>query len=121
MKLIQVPHFHDERGHLAVIDQVLPFAIQRVFTLYDVKTERGGHGHFVQTLAIYPVGGELKIEICTEHTSQVITLNKTHEILIIEPNEWHRLFDFTPGTSAVVLCSDSFDKKDYFYEKPYRV
>lgn len=121
MKLIQVPHFDDDRGNLAVIDQALPFSIQRVFTLYDVKTERGGHGHFEQSLAIYPVGGELKVEICTTASTHVITLNKTHEILLIEPNEWHRLYDFTPGTSVIVLCSSSFDKKDYFYEKPHRI
>lgn len=48
-QLIELPRIHDRRGDLTFIEggRHIPFAIERVYYLYDVPggAERGGHAH----------------------------------------------------------------------------
>lgn len=119
MKWIEIPKHSDERGSLGVIDGQLPFPIKRVFYMYDVKSMRGGHGHHKTHLALLAVVGSCVIEIVAKNDGhKKIKLEGPHQVLVLEPGEWHLLKDFEEGTIVMVFASTKYDPKDYFYERP---
>ena len=60
--LIDLETHTDIRGNLTVIENVLPFNIERVFYIYGVdKSERGGHRHHKTVQAAICIQGECKI------------------------------------------------------------
>ena len=47
-QIINIPKIEDYRGNIGVIEKdVLPFAVKRVYYLYDIPSSatRGGHTH----------------------------------------------------------------------------
>ena len=119
MKWIEIPQHKDERGSLGVIDGQLPFSIKRVFYMYDVKSMRGGHGHFKTQMALLPVSGGCMVEVVSKSEGhKTVQLNGADKALLLEPGEWHLLKDFADDTVVMVFASTKYDPKDYFYERP---
>ena len=119
MKWIEIPQHKDERGTLGVIDGQLPFTIKRVFYMYDVKTMRGGHGHHKTLLALLAISGGCVVDIVAKGKDhKKVQLEGPHQVLLLEPGEWHLLKEFQPGTIVMVFASTKYDPKDYFYERP---
>src|SRR5581483_11348436 len=61
VRLIDLPHRHDVRGSLGVVEALrqIPFEIRRIYYLYDVTVgaERGAHAHrALQSLMIAAAG-----------------------------------------------------------------
>lgn len=117
--LITTNTFSDERGKLSVIDKILPFEIKRVFYIYDVNAKRGGHGHIRSKIALIALNGSIDILVQTPSEDLKYHLSKPDEILILEPEDWHEMDNFSKGAVLLVLCSHHYDKEDYFFE-PYR-
>ncbi len=45
-------------------------------------------------------------------------LTNSHEVLVLEPEDWHLLHDFSEHATVMCLCSELFDSKDYTVEAP---
>ncbi len=119
MKWIDIPQHKDERGSLGVIDGQIPFTIKRVFYMYDVKSMRGGHGHFKTQMVLLVVAGGCLIEIVSKNDGhRTVKLEDPGKGLLLEPGEWHLLKDFSENTVVMVFASTKYDPKDYFYERP---
>ena len=119
MKWIEIPQHKDERGSLGVIDGQIPFTIKRVFYMYDVKSIRGGHGHFKTQMVLLAVSGSCEIEVVSKVDGHKrVQLDNPGQALMLEPCEWHLLKDFKEGTVVMVFASTKYDPKDYFYERP---
>lgn len=119
MKWIDIPQHKDERGSLGVIDGQIPFTIKRVFYMYDVKSMRGGHGHFKTQMVLLAVKGSCVIEVVSKAEGhKTVQLEGPEKGLLLEPNEWHLLKDFTEDAVVMVFASTQYDPKDYFYERP---
>jgi dTDP-4-dehydrorhamnose 3,5-epimerase-like enzyme len=117
--LINLPTFSDDRGSLSVVEKVLPFAIKRIFYIYDVKnSERGGHRHHKTVQAAICISGECKIYSNDSVNENIYHLNSPSKCLLLETKDWHTMYDFSEGAILLVLASEEFDASDYIYS-PY--
>jgi hypothetical protein len=120
--LIDLETHTDIRGNLTVIENVLPFGIERVFYIYGVdKSERGGHRHHKTIQAAVCIQGECKIFNNDGETEQVFHLNKPSKCVLLEPKDWHKMYDFSSDAILMVLASEKFDQSDYIYENYDRI
>ncbi|MGD0342174.1 MAG: FdtA/QdtA family cupin domain-containing protein [Bacteroidales bacterium] len=108
----------DNRGNLTVIENILPFIIKRVFYIYGVDTSvRGGHRHHKTIQAAVCIQGECKIFSNNGIKKEEFHLNKPSKCIILLPEDWHYMFDFSKNAILMVLASENFDEKDYIFEK----
>jgi len=119
-ELISLDTFADARGKLTVIDRVLPFAMIRIFYIYGVDaSERGGHRHVKTRQAAICLQGSCKIYNNNGHKEQVYTMDTPTKCLILEPEDWHTMSEFSSDAILMVIASEPFNKQDYIYE-PYK-
>jgi dTDP-4-dehydrorhamnose 3,5-epimerase-like enzyme len=116
--LIDLKTFTDVRGNLTVIENVLPFQIKRVFYIYGVDDSvRGGHRHHKTVQAAICIKGECKISNNDGSKKEVYHLNKPSVCLILSPQDWHQMFEFSEDAILMVLASENYDEKDYIWEE----
>ena len=119
--LIDLDTHVDDRGKLTVIEKVIPFPIKRIFYIYDVDdSRRGGHRHKTTIQAAVCIHGSCRIFCDDNHSKEEFLLDKPNKCLILNPEDWHTMYDFTPDAILLVLASTEFDSSDYIYE-PYGV
>lgn len=117
-KLIELDTFSDQRGSLTVIEKILPFDIKRVFYIYNLNNQkRGAHRHHETIQAVICVSGGCKIYCQNKDREFTITLDNPTKCLIIQPEDWHEMFDFEPNTVLLVLASHEFNEADYIFDK----
>ena len=116
--LIDVNIIEDSRGKLGVIDNSLPFEIKRFF-IYDVKDQRGGHRHKKTLQALICLSGNCKISVQTEMEDLSFILSDKKTCLILEPEDWHTMEDFSDDAVLMVLASTHHQQDDYIFE-PWR-
>lgn len=116
-ELILISELGDDRGLLAVIEEnsTIPFEIKRVFYIYGTKSEvrRGFHGHYKTRQALVCVSGSCKIYLDNLHRKRDILLDAPTKLLILEPNDWHEMYDFSDDCVLLVLASHLYDEADY--------
>jgi hypothetical protein len=107
----------DDRGNLTVIENVFPFTIERVFYIYGVdKSVRGGHRHHKTIQAAVCIQGECKIFNNDGKSEKVFHLDKPSKCILLEPTDWHKMYDFSENAILMVLASEKFDVKDYIFD-----
>lgn len=116
--LVDLTTFTDTRGNLTVIENILPFEIKRVFYIYGVdKSVRGGHRHHKTVQAAVCIKGKCTIYNNNGRTDKTYHLDKPSKCLILEPEDWHQMFDFSEDAILMILASENFDENDYIFEK----
>ncbi|WP_238651020.1 sugar 3,4-ketoisomerase [Paenibacillus piscarius] len=122
-RVIEVKELGDERGLLAVIDgeTSIPFEFKRVFYIYNTISgvRRGYHAHYKTRQALVCVSGSCKVFLDNIRRKEDVLLDSPRKILILEPNDWHEMYDFSPNCVLLVLASHLYDAEDYIrdYEK----
>lgn len=115
--LIQLPCVHNRAGNLTAVNNnvELPFAIRRVYYLYDVPTgaERGGHSHRAQREFLVAACGSFDVILDNGTTRTTICLNRPDRGLLIAPGVWREIVNFSGGSICMVLASDKYDEADY--------
>jgi dTDP-4-dehydrorhamnose 3,5-epimerase-like enzyme len=115
--LIDLKTHTDNRGNLTVIENVLPFRIERVFYIYGVdKSVRGGHRHHKTIQAAVCIQGECKIFNNDGKNKQVFHLDRPSKCVLLESADWHKMYDFSEDAILMVLASETFDQNDYIFE-----
>lgn len=120
--IIDLKTFTDTRGNLTVIEKVLPFDIKRVFYIYGVDNSiRGHHRHKKTIQAAISLQGECRIMSQRDIDSAVekFILNSPSQCLILGPNDYHWMENFSKDCILMVFASEYFDANDYIYE-PYQ-
>lgn len=116
---INLQTFTDKRGNLTVIEKVVPFDIKRIFYIYGVdSSSRGGHRHHKTVQAAICIKGSCNIHCNNGKEEQVFELDAPNKCIILEPEDWHTMHDFTEDAILMVLASEYFDPNDYIFE-PY--
>jgi len=117
--LIDLKTFTDERGNLTVVEKVFPFDIKRVFYIYGVDdSKRGGHRHHKTIQAAVCIQGACKIYNNNNIKEETFELNHPSKCLILNPEDWHTMYDFTKDAILMVFASECFEEADYIFE-PY--
>lgn len=115
--IIDLQTFTDKRGNLTVIENVLPFQIKRVFYIYGVDDSvRGGHRHYETIQAAICIKGECKIYNYDNNEKEIFHLNTPSKCLILEPKDWHKMYDFSEDAILMVFASENYNEKDYIFE-----
>ena len=117
---IILPSVNDSRGGVSIVEKVLPFAIKRVYYIYDVPPEsvRGGHRHKKNVQALICVSGSCRINIDSGSEKSSVVLDSPTKCLILHPRDWHTMDSFSPGAVLLVLASEYYDASDYI-DEPY--
>lgn len=116
--IIDLKTFTDKRGNLTVIENVLPFQIKRVFYIYGVdNSRRGGHRHHKTVQAAICIKGECKIFNNDNESKKIFHLDRPSECLILEPKDWHQMYDFSSDAILMVLASENYNEEDYIFQK----
>jgi uncharacterized RmlC-like cupin family protein len=114
--LIEIPKVHDERGSLAVIEKdAIPFAIKRVYYLYDVPSDshRGGHAHKEQESVIVALSGSFEVIVDDGKSRKRVMLNKPTQALYIPTYIWREIDNFSSGSVCLVLASTNYNEIEY--------
>lgn len=119
-QLINLKTFTDSRGNLTVIERVIPFDIKRIFYIYGVDDSiRGGHRHKKTIQAAICLKGSCKIYNHNDRDAHEFILDSADQCLLLDPEDWHQMYEFSEDAMLMVLASELFDADDYIYE-PYR-
>lgn len=117
-RIIDLPAFVDARGHLTVMQEALPFRIQRVFWIGSADGHtRGGHRHHATRQALVAVAGTVSIFMDDGRRRDTIELARPNRVLLVEPDDWHTM-TFGEGGLLLVFSSNAYDPADYI-DDPY--
>jgi glyoxylate utilization-related uncharacterized protein len=118
--LITLPVVSNPKGNLTFIESAkhVPFAIERVYYLYDVPggQERGGHAHRTLQQFIIAVSGSFDVILDDGTTRRSFFLNRSYYGLYVPAMLWRELKNFSSGSVCLVLASAHFDEADYYRE-----
>lgn len=117
-RLIDLPKISDPRGNLTFIegDRHIPFAIQRVYYLYDVPggAERGGHAHKALHQLIIAMSGSFDIVLDDGVRTKRFHLARSYYGLYVCPMIWREMDNFSSGAVGLVLASNLYSEDDYY-------
>ena len=107
-----------ERGNLVVIEgenQDIPFDIKRVFYIYgsDSTVIRGQHANRRTKFVLINVAGQSKVKVDNGFETQIISLDKPRMGLFLDTMVWKDMYDFSPDSTLLVLCSEHYDGSEY--------
>lgn len=116
VKYMFQPH-GDERGQLISLEEGIdiPFAIKRVYFMYDTLegVVRGKHAHKNLEQILVCIHGSCKVKLDNGKETKVVPLEKPYEGLYVPNDMWREMYDFTEGTVLMVFASDFYHEKDY--------
>ena len=117
-KIVELPKIADPRGNLTFIEaeRNIPFAIKRVYYLYDVPggATRAGHGHKTLQQLIIAMSGSFDVVLDDGTQRERYHLNRSYNGLYVCSMMWREIDNFSSGSVCMVLASDFFDEADYF-------
>ncbi len=120
IKFIDLPKIADPRGNLTVAEGLskVPFDIKRVYWVYDVPAgeSRGGHAHKHLKQLLIALSGSFHVMLDNGSERRSVLLNHPWQGLLIEPNTWRTLDDFSSGAVCLVLASEHYEEEDYIYD-----
>ena len=116
-QLINAITHTDPRGKLTVIDKIIPFEIKRIFYIYGVKGARGNHSHKINKSALVCIKGKCQVRVNDGKKIDIYALDAPEKILILQPEEYRTMYNFSPDAVLLVLASEHF-VDDYIDEEP---
>ena len=115
--IIDLPQVHTISGNITAIEnnKNIPFAVKRIYYLYDIPggEDRGAHAHKTLQQFVIAASGSFDIKLDDGMNRRTINLNHPNRALHLIPGIWRELSNFSSGAICLVLASHVYDKKDY--------
>lgn len=116
-RVIDFPPSSDERGNLSAAEhgKQIPFAIERVFWIYDIPaaTERGSHSHNESAEVLVALHGAFDLLLDDGHRTATLHLDSASRGVLVAPGVWSTLKNFLPGSVCMVLASHPYNASGY--------
>ena len=116
-RIVNLDKIEDPRGNLSPLYSGIhiPFAIKRVYYLYDVPggADRGGHAHRELQQLIVAVSGSFAVTLDDGQNRRTVSLNRSYYGLYLPNLIWRELTDFCSGAVCLVFASLAYDEHDY--------
>lgn len=120
--VLELPKIHNRAGNITALEYPtsLPFAIERVYYLYDIPggEERGGHAHKELHQLIIAASGSFDVILYDGIIKKSVHLNRPYFGLLVVPGIWRELVNFSSGAISLVLASHHYNEADYIREIP---
>lgn len=117
-RIIELPKISDPRGNLSFVESnnQIPFAINRVYYVYDVPggTDRGGHAHKGLHQLIIAMSGSLDVTLDDGKNKKKFHLARSYYGLYVAPMMWREIDNFSSGSVLMVLASNKYSEDDYY-------
>lgn len=115
--IIELPKILDPRGNLSFIeeDSILPFALKRVYWIYDVPggEHRGGHSFKETEELIVALSGSFDVKLHDGMKEYIFTLNRSYNGVYVPKMYWRTLENFSSNSLAIILASTNYSESDY--------
>lgn len=119
VRILEFPKVCDPRGCLTFIEEErnVPFAIKRVFYIYDVPegAERGGHAHKTNQELLVCLRGGMDLRLTDGSRELRYRIDDPTRGVIIPSDVWTDMHNFEPGTLLLVLCSEPYNQIGYIH------
>jgi len=116
-RTIELPRIDSPSGAITPVEEnsEIPFAIDRVFYMYDIVAGavRGGHAHRQLEQVYVAVMGSFRVVLDDGRDRRSVDLRQPHVGLYIPTMVWTELVDFASGTIGVVLASLPYNESEY--------
>jgi dTDP-4-dehydrorhamnose 3,5-epimerase-like enzyme len=116
-RIIELPQHKDPRGNLSFVESnnQIPFAIERIFYIYDVPggSDRGGHAHKDSHELIISMSGSFDVTLDDGKNKKKFHLARSYYGLYICPMIWREIDNFSSGSVLMVLASNKYTEDDY--------
>ena len=117
-RCFDLPKIGDARGNLTFLEggRHVPFAIQRVYYLYDVPggSVRAGHAHKTLQQVLIAVAGSFEVRLDDGRQQMTCRLSRADQGLYIAPMVWREISNFSSGSCCLAIASDVFVEEDYY-------
>ena len=115
-KIFTLPVHSSSRGDLTVFENILPGSLKRIFYITNADGEtRGGHRHIKAWQALMCVQGTCDIYVETPNKKFVFSLEEANKVLVLEPQDWHTLENFSENAIVLVVSNENYSPEDYIY------
>jgi hypothetical protein len=118
--ILQLLKIHNRSGNITAVENNIhiPFAVKRIYYLYDIPggESRAAHGHKKLEQLIVAASGSFDITIDDGVNKKTIQLNRPYYGLHIKPGIWRDISNFSSGAICLVLASQKYDEADYLRE-----
>ena len=115
--IVHFPKIQNRAGNITPIQNNIesPFAIKRVYYLYDVPggESRGAHAHKELEQLIIAASGSFDVTIDDGKNKKTFSLNRPYFGLHLKPGMWRELSNFSSGSICLVLASLLYAESDY--------
>ncbi|QEM05785.1 sugar 3,4-ketoisomerase [Mucilaginibacter sp. P25] len=118
--IIHLNRIHNRAGNITPVENNIhiPFAVKRVYYLYDIPggESRAAHGHKQLEQFIVAASGSFDITIDDGINKKTVQLNRPYIGLHIQPGIWRDISNFSSGAICLVLASMLYTEADYLRE-----
>lgn len=115
--LIHFPKIHNRAGNITPLQNniEIPFAVQRVYYLYDIPggESRGAHAHRTLEQLIIAASGSFDVTLDDGTNKKTVQLNRPYFGLHVLPGMWRDISNFSSGAICLVLASGLYNAADY--------
>ncbi len=100
-------------------EEDISFNIKRIFYIYDIAQSvyRGGHRHQKNIQALICMAGHCNVYVNTGQKEDIFFLNTPSKCLLLNPEDWHRIYNFSHDAVLLVLASEHYNSDDYIEEE----
>ena len=118
-QLYELKTVTSDNGNLTVFEGIIPGTIQRVFYIYEAgNSVRAGHRHYRAWNALVCLTGSCRVYSHNGQEETSIQLTNPRQCLVLKPEDWHVMDEFSNDAILLVVSNELYDKDDYIY-KPY--
>lgn len=116
-QIIQLPKIVDPRGNLSFFEfpKQIPFAMQRVYWIYDVPGGeiRGSHAFKEQNEFIVALSGSFDVVLHDGMEEFKFSLNRSYYGLYVPKMLWRKLENFSTNALALIASDCKYNDQDY--------